>query len=127
MNWQETTGQHFHFVYCGPCGVSETDMTTPLVFLKLFADDEVFDMMVAETNLNAPHVLESVACSADWRINKWKDVSRGEMEIFKVHWATHMDGHGWHAFHGQLLEDVYAEQKCCYSSCYAMKQVPIHS
>lgn len=84
-NWHEPIGHHMNFEYTGPNesnDIYETDMTRPLDFFRLFFDDEIIDLMILQTNLNAAQVLGSAVCSPESRLSRWKEVTRNEMELF---------------------------------------------
>ena len=81
-NWHEFIGKQLTFEYSGPDDTSDTDLTSPLECFRLFFYDEVLDLMVAQTNLNAAQVIGLEGHSAESRLRHWKEVTRSDMEQF---------------------------------------------
>jgi len=82
QNWYPPIGQH-HVFDCNYANAVDSNMCSePIEFFRLFMDDELVDIMVSQTNLNAKQSLERTQLSAASRINSWTDINKEDMESF---------------------------------------------
>ena len=50
VNWHSPVGNHLKFDYTGSNSTIDCEYTTPLDFLRMFIDDEIFNLMIDQTN-----------------------------------------------------------------------------
>jgi len=81
-NWKPPVGHHkvFDRIDCDRDDICIPD--EPVDCFRLFVDDEVMNLMVDETNLNAEQAMAKGERSQYARLNDWTNTSSDEMESF---------------------------------------------
>jgi len=80
--WFPPVGKHKVFVSNYPTAADSNTCNRPIDFFRLFMDDELVDLMVVQTNLNARQSLGRTQQSSESRLNRWTDTNKEEMESF---------------------------------------------
>lgn len=86
--WSEPVGNHMLFSYNGESGIKPEYVAavvdaSPLDFYSLFVDNEILDILVAETNLYATQELTLSEDIAPYsRMHGWSPTDRNEMKCF---------------------------------------------
>lgn len=79
-NWHNYEGRHQQFQFTGNGGIKLNPCpSTPYDYFRAIVDNEVLDLIVKNTNINAQKVLCEKRISRRSRLNKWQAINREDI------------------------------------------------
>ena len=88
-DWKDNATARSPFSFTGNSGLQKRIMhddqsknTLPIEIFNQFFDDSIIEMMITETNRYAQQILSSRQIRRSSRMNRWKDITKENMETF---------------------------------------------